>query len=447
MQKKVLLLIIIIFLTSLLGVFVVGNNVRAAKPCSPNECPPSTDKDKKIRLQVYIPGITDTCTYKLTDSKGKVIIEDGKEVTKDCHHIKSNLPAYIKELYSFLIGVIAIIAVISIMIGGLKWILAAGNATVIGAARQQITAAVAGLILALCSFVILNMINPSLTNLKMGMPKDVDTIEQATLWCRNMPAKDDRTGLSRWFQEADGSSRVNQSIMTECGKEYEFGYKDNEGNFVSTSKGQTCFGGKCPSGKACYGESGYSFCVDPKKFCKNYDINRCEELNEMFRISSQEPEILNKSCSKRVDTFLIPWAAPDECVWNDVMVCEKGWERTSCFSGPKKECWEIKKGKAVPTEKGGTTKYYCSDSLYSNLGANYICCKLENGEEYKLSTVMHNSAKRLICDSNQMHCTSYNEKDSCINDLCQTNKDCKWENGSCLEKGIDYTQGSAGRGF
>ena len=119
------------------------------KGCSP--APGSEGPDKRyIRLQIAIPGITDTCTYKVKT------IQNGAEgdIEKQCHYVASNLPAFIQKAYSFSIGLIAIMAVIMIMIGGVKWILAAGNPGSIGDAQKTITAAVSGLVLALLSYAI-----------------------------------------------------------------------------------------------------------------------------------------------------------------------------------------------------------------------------------------------------------------------------------------------------
>ncbi|PIW36995.1 MAG: hypothetical protein COW24_02425 [Candidatus Kerfeldbacteria bacterium CG15_BIG_FIL_POST_REV_8_21_14_020_45_12] len=79
----------------------------------------------------------------------------------------TDLVDYIVTLYQFLISAIGIIAAVMIMISGLRWAAAAGNAEQIGVAKEGVTNALIGLILALTSYTILNALNPSLTTLTL----------------------------------------------------------------------------------------------------------------------------------------------------------------------------------------------------------------------------------------------------------------------------------------
>lgn len=69
---------------------------------------------------------------------------------------------YISWIYKYAIGVIGILATVVMMIGGIMWIVAGGNAGRITEAKAWIGASVTGLILALCSYTILWQINPDL---------------------------------------------------------------------------------------------------------------------------------------------------------------------------------------------------------------------------------------------------------------------------------------------
>ena len=78
---------------------------------------------------------------------------------------------YIKILYRFGIGLIALMALFLIVFNGINWILAGGNEQRISTAKKGIVGAVIGLVLALSSFVILNTINPKLISLdEMEIP-------------------------------------------------------------------------------------------------------------------------------------------------------------------------------------------------------------------------------------------------------------------------------------
>jgi hypothetical protein len=67
---------------------------------------------------------------------------------------------YIQLVYQFALGIVGIIAVVLIMLGGLRWVAAAGNESAIGEAKEIITSAVTGLVIALLSYTILFFINP-----------------------------------------------------------------------------------------------------------------------------------------------------------------------------------------------------------------------------------------------------------------------------------------------
>lgn len=72
---------------------------------------------------------------------------------------------YLRAFYVFFIGVVGILATIMVMYGGYRWIAAAGNASQISAAKTTVTNAIIGLVLAFTSFILLQLINPSLVRL------------------------------------------------------------------------------------------------------------------------------------------------------------------------------------------------------------------------------------------------------------------------------------------
>ncbi|MBU1165295.1 pilin [Patescibacteria group bacterium] len=78
-----------------------------------------------------------------------------------------DLPNYIASLYKFLISFAAVLAVVMIMVGGVQWMMAGGSPERVSNAKTYITSALIGLILALSSFLLLQTINPRLTELAM----------------------------------------------------------------------------------------------------------------------------------------------------------------------------------------------------------------------------------------------------------------------------------------
>lgn len=79
----------------------------------------------------------------------------------------SLLSNYLRAVYIYFIWTVGVLAVIMVMWGAIKWVAAAGNAGQIKDARETITNAVIGIIIALSSVVILNTINPNLTKLSL----------------------------------------------------------------------------------------------------------------------------------------------------------------------------------------------------------------------------------------------------------------------------------------
>lgn len=76
----------------------------------------------------------------------------------------AGIAQYIQIFYRFAVVAVAIIAAVMIMYAGVTWLSAAGSSAKIGEAKERIWAALAGLIIAMLSFAILQTLNPSLVN-------------------------------------------------------------------------------------------------------------------------------------------------------------------------------------------------------------------------------------------------------------------------------------------
>lgn len=90
-----------------------------------------------------------------------------------------SLAHYFTIVYQFALGIVGIIAVVLIMFGGLRWVAAAGNESIIGEAKEIITSAVVGLAIALLSYIILAFINPQFTTATLSVPQIVITGEDS----------------------------------------------------------------------------------------------------------------------------------------------------------------------------------------------------------------------------------------------------------------------------
>ncbi len=73
---------------------------------------------------------------------------------------------YISAVYTYALGIIVTIATVMVVIGGVKWMLARGDSGKVSDAKETLSRAVIGVLLALGSYAILNLINPELVNLR-----------------------------------------------------------------------------------------------------------------------------------------------------------------------------------------------------------------------------------------------------------------------------------------
>lgn len=80
--------------------------------------------------------------------------------------VGQELPSYINYFFIFGLGLIAFMALAQMMVGGLTYILAAGNVAKVETAKDTIKQALIGLGLLLVSYLLLNTINPDLVNLR-----------------------------------------------------------------------------------------------------------------------------------------------------------------------------------------------------------------------------------------------------------------------------------------
>ncbi|MBA4319844.1 MAG: hypothetical protein C0412_15710 [Flavobacterium sp.] len=122
-------------------------------------------------LQIKIPGLNNF-------TKANCKTENGKITSCDFPWISE----YIAGVYKYAIGIVGILAAVVLMIGGVLWVIAGGNATTIGEAKAWIGASLTGLVIALCSYTILYQINPDLLNFKpltLGVVQEMEEFIKA----------------------------------------------------------------------------------------------------------------------------------------------------------------------------------------------------------------------------------------------------------------------------
>lgn len=75
------------------------------------------------------------------------------------------LGRYILSLYNYGLAIVGILAAIILMAGGLLWLTSGGSAAKIGQAKELMTGSIIGLVILVGAWMILNTINPNLTQL------------------------------------------------------------------------------------------------------------------------------------------------------------------------------------------------------------------------------------------------------------------------------------------
>jgi len=78
----------------------------------------------------------------------------------------ANPAEYVQKGYNMALGLVGILAVIMIIIGGFQYLTSIGNSSRMSDAKDRITQAILGLVLALLSYLILYVLNPDLVSLK-----------------------------------------------------------------------------------------------------------------------------------------------------------------------------------------------------------------------------------------------------------------------------------------
>ncbi|MDO8565747.1 MAG: hypothetical protein Q7S04_00995 [Candidatus Moranbacteria bacterium] len=80
----------------------------------------------------------------------------------------SDLPKYIKAIYSTGLVVIVLSALFMLSVGGFMYLTSAGNTSAMGTAKEVIFDSIIGLVIALSAWLLLNVINPDLVNVTIN---------------------------------------------------------------------------------------------------------------------------------------------------------------------------------------------------------------------------------------------------------------------------------------
>ncbi len=183
--------------------------------------------------------------------------------------ISRGLTNHVSSLYEFGISIIGILAVVKIMVGGISWVTAGGKAESISEAKGHIYNALIGLGIALFSFIILNALNPALTQVSEICPTGI-----------NVRTKTGDFGTQSWTEcpsgnnsECVGVSYCNEGCLCQT-------LPNSKSACVTTSVNLLTRGNACASD---------SNCVEPLT-CENVGRNSPGACGESGEGSSCKPD-------------------------------------------------------------------------------------------------------------------------------------------------------------
>ena len=109
-------------------------------------------------------------------------------IMKNCERV-GFIPFLNKWLFPFMLSAAAILAVLMIVIAGARWVASAGSEAEIKAARDMITNAIIGLILAFAAWLIINTLNPDILKVARGQ---IESSKKIVLIERICPVRQNR---------------------------------------------------------------------------------------------------------------------------------------------------------------------------------------------------------------------------------------------------------------
>ncbi len=158
------------------------------------------------------------------------------------------LGRYMLAIINYALAAVAILATVVLMGGGLLWLTSRGDSGQVSKAKGLIGGSITGLILLLCSWIILNTINPKLTEFQSINTKVIDTENYQIMTCCHPT-----------------SGEINYTVMDSDGKKV-FVSGDNKGKEASCPTDTS----QCSGGDICliYGASDLYSCAPDNVCCQ-----------------------------------------------------------------------------------------------------------------------------------------------------------------------------------
>ena len=138
-------------------------------------------------------------------------VEFSKAVVEGGYVRLPQLAQYIAGVFKYSVAIISIVATVMIMIGGLLYLTSGGSADRVGRAKETISGAAIGLILALGSYMVLYVINPDLVSFEALKVKIIE---------RNSLEIVDRGDVCDGFSSATTPKKISDTTHDDVFKKY-----------------------------------------------------------------------------------------------------------------------------------------------------------------------------------------------------------------------------------
>jgi hypothetical protein len=138
---------------------------------------------------------------------------------------------YISSIYSYAVAIVGILAACTLILGGLLWLTAGGSAERVTSAKSWIGSSLTGLLLVICSYLLLSMVNPNLVKFQISGIEKPKKITSSMVGCCQYP---------------EGSNPpCGNASETDCSNPYTWGDNSAKGDSAWYNSDYGCYVGKC----------------------------------------------------------------------------------------------------------------------------------------------------------------------------------------------------------
>lgn len=144
----------------------------------------SSSKIPDLQLQIPIDKITGSGNAQLQpsnttpDPSARLPVEKLSKITSEEIRKGSGLGTYITTIYRWIVTAIAMLAVLSIMFGGIWWLTAAGSTKRISFAKKLIRDSFWGLAIVLGSYILLSTLSKELVDFRLIAPGSTTKVQK-----------------------------------------------------------------------------------------------------------------------------------------------------------------------------------------------------------------------------------------------------------------------------